>query len=96
LGLLKPVNAYDTAAAAAALLSNPLDLQDMYDVLRPGLVRFISFADASAAVSDILSKEAAASASGLEPIDEEDDEDDSDEEVRGEGGGGGALRQGGG
>lgn len=55
--------------------------QDMYDVLRPGLVRFVSYPEACAAVSDILAKEAAASASGLEPIDEDDD-DDSEEDVR--------------
>jgi hypothetical protein len=51
----------------------------MYDVLRPGLVRFASYAEAGAAVGDILAKEAAASASGLEPIDEDDE--DSDDEV---------------
>jgi hypothetical protein len=54
-------------------------VQDMYDVLRPGLVRFASYPEACAAVSDILAKEAAASASGLEPIDEDDDDDSEDE-----------------
>lgn len=49
-------------------------------MLRPGLARFSSYLEACAAVSDILAKEAAASASGLEPIDEDDE--DSEEEVR--------------
>jgi hypothetical protein len=53
----------------------------MYDVLRPGLFRFSSYGEALTAVGDILAKEAAASASGLEAIDEEDDEDER-EEVR--------------
>lgn len=58
-----------------------LQHQDMYDVLRPGLVRFSGYPEACAAVADILEREAAASASGLEPIDEEEEEDS--EEVGG-------------
>jgi hypothetical protein len=41
-------------------------------------VQFSSYAEAAAAVSDILAKEAAATASGLEPIEEE--ESDEEEE----------------
>ncbi|WIA32391.1 hypothetical protein OEZ86_003220 [Tetradesmus obliquus] len=54
------------------------DLQDLYNQLRPRLVQFSSYAEAAAAVSDILAKEAAATASGLEPIEEE--ESDEEEE----------------
>lgn len=46
------------------------------------MARFSSYAEAAAAVSDILAKEAAASASGLEPI----EEDESDDEERAGGG----------
>jgi hypothetical protein len=41
-------------------------------------VQFTSYAEAAAAVSDILAKEAAASASGLEPIKEEDSDDEEE------------------
>lgn len=48
-------------------------------MLRPGLARFPSYADALTAVGDILAKEAAATASGLPAIDEEDDSEEEDE-----------------
>jgi hypothetical protein len=63
----------------------------MYDVLRPGLVRFSGYPEASAAVADILEREAAASASGLEPIDEEEEEDSDEVGVGGGGRGSGLL-----
>ncbi|KAF8071278.1 UPF2 [Scenedesmus sp. PABB004] len=67
------------------------DLQDTYDQLRPGLPRFASYADAATAVGALLAKEAAASASGLAPIDEDDDEEsESDDAARGGAGGGGS------
>jgi len=47
----------------------------MYDSLRPGLQRFGTPVEAMRAVHEILAKEAAASASGLEPIEEEEDEE---------------------
>jgi hypothetical protein len=58
--------------------------QDLYNQLRPRLVQFTSYAEAASAVSDILAREAAASASGLEPIEEE--EEDEEEERGGSGG----------
>lgn len=52
----------------------------MYDQIRPSLVRFQSYDAAAAAVGDILAREAAASASGLEPIEEEDSDAESDDQ----------------
>lgn len=53
----------------------------MLDRLRPGLERYNDYSQAQAAVQDILTKEAAASASGLATIEEDDDDDGSDDDA---------------
>jgi hypothetical protein len=66
------------AFSACCCCSCCLILQDLYNQLRPRLVQSTSYAEAAAAVSDILAKEAAASASGLEPIEEEESDDEEE------------------